>query len=94
MLLPVEQSVSVGGANAVVQSARLADFDVDPCMGLFVGRLDSSADRRLTTHGYGEQFLKVDTQEAERSNRPVAGPAIKIITSRDESELSIGHETH
>ena len=36
----------------------------------------------LTTQGYGEQFLKVDTQEAERSNRRVAIRRITPLLSK------------
>lgn len=36
----------------------------------------------LTTQGYGEQFLKIDTQEAERANRRVAVRRITPLLSR------------
>ena len=36
----------------------------------------------LTTQGYGEQFLKVDTQDAERSNRRVAVRRITPLLSK------------
>jgi outer membrane protein OmpA-like peptidoglycan-associated protein len=36
----------------------------------------------LTTQGYGEQFLKVDTQDAERANRRVAVRRITPLLSR------------
>ena len=39
----------------------------------------------LTTQGYGEQFLKVDTQDAERLNRRVAARRITPLLARDES---------
>ena len=38
----------------------------------------------LTTQGYGEQFLKVDTQDAERLNRRVAARRITPLLARDE----------
>ena len=38
----------------------------------------------LTTQGYGEQFLKVDTQEAERLNRRVAARRITPLLARGE----------
>jgi outer membrane protein OmpA-like peptidoglycan-associated protein len=39
----------------------------------------------LVTQGYGEQFLKVDTQEAERSNRRVAARRITPLLGRERS---------
>ena len=38
----------------------------------------------LTTQGYGEQFLKVDTRDAERLNRRVAARRITPLLARDE----------
>ncbi len=36
----------------------------------------------LVTQGYGEQFLKIDTQEPERANRRVAVLRITPLLSR------------
>src|SRR5690606_2423015 len=38
----------------------------------------------LSTQGYGEQYLKVDTQEAERANRRVSVRRITPLLSRAE----------
>jgi outer membrane protein OmpA-like peptidoglycan-associated protein len=42
----------------------------------------------LTTQGYGEQFLKVDTGEAERLNRRVAARRITPLLAREEARRS------
>ena len=64
---PAKTSVSVGSDQA---NLVLSDERADSVASLLTSMFDIPAEN-LTTQGYGEQYLKVDTQEANRQNRRV-----------------------
>ena len=64
-----DDNLTLSDRRAEAVAVILSDrFDVPP--------------ENLTTQGYGEQFLKVDTQEAERGNRRVAARRITPLLAR------------